>query len=399
MRDKLILFTAFFLAVSTHASAAPKLIAVEPISLIAQTPDAEGAVVTGKTIVTYENIKGDTLDIRLTGRDLMGNILWTTVIDSGSEEIATTATVDQQGNIWLAGTSSPLSVPESQSAVENVTNPDGVLSENEGSTREDLSILNLWQIGSLGESKTFLSLAVDFPILINGMSVSATGFSLIAKSESGPVLFNAKTDGTFAKPVPVGTLKTDLTSVVRNSDGTIHLFGSSSEALAGKRTVGIQDGVLIKTSPSGKITSIVRSSASKGVRIWNSATSSNFLTGTVKSGGTSEFAITKFTSKFAPTWTMRIPGAGNSIGLNTNLGNFIVALQPKLLKGIASWSPSKGQNAVLVFNAKGLITGAYSSPDFGGVVSASFTKDAGLVVLAYKRETNIPSIFRINLRA
>jgi hypothetical protein len=62
-----------------------------------------------------------------------------------------------------------------------------------------------------------------------------------------------------------------------------------------------------------KITSVVRSSAVKGKRIWNSATSTLLLGGEVVAGGKTETAITKFSSSFAPTWTYRFPSTGPAI--------------------------------------------------------------------------------------
>ena len=383
----------------THAAAAPKPISLKPIPIVADNVGAEGVVFSGKTIVTYENVQGSSLDILVTGRDIVGNILWARTIGSGLDEIATAITVDFNGDIWLAGSSNPspgLVPSESTTVIQNPINPDSISTEDVAPIRADMRVLNIWHVTALGETKTSLALTLENPVLVNALSVSVTGISVIALGETGPVLFNANLEGNFKKPVAIGAMKTELTSINRNDDGSIHLFGSSSENLYGKSLAGKQDGILIKTSSLGKVLSVVRSSISKGLRTWSSSTSSNFLTGNVATSSTSEIAITKFSSKFVPTWTTRIPGSGKSIGLNGPRGTFFVALTPKVLKGIDKWAPVKGQSAILAFNTQGIITAAYSVPSLGTVISASFSKDAGLILLAQKRGTKENSIFYLN---
>ena len=395
MRKSLALALVALLALSQGASAATKPLVLKPITLLGSALGAEGALVSGKTIITFENIESATLDVGIAGRDLSGKTLWNALIDSGSDEIATAATVDQQGNIWIAGTSSVVATADTQTAPVNPLNLDGVVTESDTPTRGDLTTLKVWEFSSLGESKTSLSLALEFPLLVNTISVNASGISIISLSEAGSVLINSKPDGVFQKPVRLGTTKTHLDIVNRNSDGTLSIFGSSSETLSGKKVMGVEDGILMKVSSLGKIISVVRSSAPKGIRSWSSATSGNFLTGTVSSRGKSEIAITKFTSAFSPSWTMRFPGGGKSIGINATSGNYFVALQPKVLQGVAKWSPGKDQNAVLALSSKGAITALYTSSELGPVISGSYSKEAGLILLAYKRGTTEISIFNL----
>lgn len=309
----------------TPTSAAPQPISLKSIPIIAENITAEGVVFSGKTIVTYENLQGVSLDILVTGRDTAGNILWTRTIGSELDEIATAITVDFKGDIWLAGSSNSstsLVSTESATAIQNPINPDSVSVEEVAPIRSDLKNLNLWHLTALGETRTSLALSLENPVLVNGISVSATGISVIAISGTGPVLISANLQGNFKKPVSIGAMKTELTSIIRNDDGSLHLFGSSSENLYGKKLAGKRDGILIKTSSAGKVLSVVRSSVSNGARVWSSSTPSNFLTGNVTTSSTSEIAITKFSSKFVPTWTTRISGSGKSIGVNGPRGSF-----------------------------------------------------------------------------
>lgn len=383
----------------TPTSAAPQPISLKSIPIIAENITAEGVVFSGKTIVTYENLQGVSLDILVTGRDTAGNILWTRTIGSELDEIATAITVDFKGDIWLAGSSNSstsLVSTESATAIQNPINPDSVSVEEVAPIRSDLNNLNLWHLTALGETRTSLALSLENPVLVNGISVSATGISVIAIGETGPVLISANLQGNFKKPVSIGAMKTELTSIIRNDDGSLHLFGSSSENLYGKKLAGKRDGILIKTSSAGKVLSVVRSSVSNGARVWSSSTPSNFLTGNVTTSSTSEIAITKFSSKFVPTWTTRISGSGKSIGVNGPRGSFFVALTPRKIKGLDKWVPAKGQSAIVVFNSQGIMTAAYSEPKLGSVIAAAFSKDSGIALLAQQRGSNQNSIFYLN---
>jgi hypothetical protein len=401
MGKKIFAVTLILLVGFTPATAAPKSISLKSIPLIADSLAAEALVFSGKTIVTYENIQGSSLDVLVTGRDITGNILWSRTIGSNQDEIATAMAIDSKGDIWLAGSSNlppAITSTESTTAIQSPINPDLVDLEDVAPIRTDMNVLNLWHVTALGETKTPFSLTLESPVLVNAISVTTTGISVITMGETGPILFNANLQGNFKKPTAIGSTKTELTSLVRNDDGSLHLFGSSSENLYGKSLAGKRDGILMKTNSAGRVLSVVRSSISNGMRAWSSSTPSNFLTGSVTTSSTSEIAITKFSSKFIPTWTTRISGSGKSLGVNGARGSFFVALAPRTLKGVTRWVPAKGQNALLIFNSQGILTAAYSSPNLGSVISASFSKDSGIVLLAEKRGSTENSIYYLNSR-
>jgi hypothetical protein len=100
--------------------------------------------------------------------------------------------------------------------------------------------------------------------------------------------------GKLEKEIKIGTIKSKFSAIFRGADGSTSLFGSSSETLGGKKLAGKVDGILLKVSKTGSISSVVRSSAAGAIRDWQSATATNFLTGVVKSGTKIETAITKF---------------------------------------------------------------------------------------------------------
>ncbi len=166
----------------------------------------------------------------------------------------------------------------------------------------------------LTSTNTLPTSSVVFPTAI---SVDRNGASLVGiiGTDKGSAGFLVNTDktGLFGKLLQIGLAATTADAIVRHTDGSFTVAGSSSETLAGKKVAGVTDGVLIKISKAQKITSVVRSSAVKGKRIWNSATSTLLLGGEVVAGGKTETAITKFSSSFAPTWTYRFPSTGPAI--------------------------------------------------------------------------------------
>jgi len=366
----------------TNASAAPKLVAVKSAVKWAESTEVELFTVTAESVITLKNVLTNTSNIEIQARDFAGTNLWSKTIDSGSDEVATAIATDNQGNIWLAGNSAVAASAETATAVGSALNPDNVTIENVTPLRQDMRQLTLWKISKVGEvTETFSSTQSEISI-VEAISISSTGISLIGARESGPFLISTNLKGEFGKELKIGTAKTKLNSVVRLGDGTVNLFGSSTETLAGKKLVGREDGVLIKVSKTGAISSVVRSTAPRAQRSWTSATSTLFLTGYVKSGTTSESAITKFTSSFAPTWTTRIASTGKSLAANGPNKSFYVALEPTAaIKGLAPIKLVKGQSFVLQFDSKGLLVGAFSAAEMSAVKAITFSAVGGLFLL------------------
>lgn len=366
----------------TTSNAAPKLVTVKSAVKWGESADIELFTVTNKAVVTVKNITNSTSDIEIQARDFAGANLWSKLIDSGSDEVASAITADNQGNIWIAGNSALPVSAETATAVGPALNPDNVAVEKVSPLRQDMRQLTLWKINTAGEvTDSFVSLLSEIS-LVDAISVSATGISVIGVRETGAFLISANIKGVFGKELKIGTAKTKLNAVVRLGDGTVNLFGSSTETLAGKKLVGREDGVLIKVSKAGAISSVVRSSAPRAQRSWTSATSNLFLTGSVKSGTTSESAITKFTSSFAPTWTTRVASTGSTLASTGPSNSFYVVLEPTAaVKVLAPAKLAKGQSIVLQFDSKGLLVNAFTAAELGKVKSTGFSAGGGLFLL------------------
>ena len=382
LRKFFVLTLISALVFPTTASAAPKLVTVKSAVKWAESAEVELFAVTAESVITLKNVLSNTSNIEIQARDFAGTSLWSKTIDLGSDEVATAISADNQGNIWLAGNSAAAASAETTTATGSALNPDNVAIENVTPLRPDMRQLTLWKINKVGEvTETYSNVQSEISI-VDAISVSPTGVSVIGSRESGPFLVSANLKGEFGKELKIGTAKTKLNSVVRLGDGTINLFGSSTETLLGKKLVGREDGVLIKVSKTGAISSVVRSSAPRAQRIWTSATSTLFLTGSVKSGTTSESAITKFTSSFAPTWTTRFASIGNTLASNGSNNSFYAVLEPTAaVKGLAPTKLVKGQSIVLQFDSKGSLINAFTAAELSQVKSTGFSAGGGLFLL------------------
>lgn len=374
------------------ANAAPKLVTVKAAVKWAESTDVELFTVTAESVATVKNVSTNTSNIEIQARDFAGAILWSKTIDSGSDEVATAITADNQGNIWLAGNSAAAVSVDTATATAGALNPDNVTLENVTPLRQDMRRLTLWKLNKVGDvTEAFSSIQSEIST-VDAISISPTGISIIGSRESGPFLISANLKGEFNKELKIGTAKTKLNSVIRLGDGSVNLFGSSSETLLGKKLVGREDGVLIKVSKIGSISSVVRSSAPRAQRSWTSATSTLFLTGSVRAGTSSESAITKFTSSFAPTWTTRFSSTGSTLASNGPNNSFYAVLEPTAaVKGLAPAKLAKGQNIVLQFDNKGLLINAFTAAELGQVKSTGFSAGGGLFLLT---ETGI---FRVGV--
>ena len=390
------------LGVSNVATAAPKKpvakqVTVKKLDLVTSAKDLEGLVVIGKTLITYSNSGGSNSNIVVTGLDATGVQLWQKVIDSGGDEVALAAAADTAGNLWISGASAPLPAISTGPTPTPADNPDGVLVEPSSPLRSDMNLLTLWKVSEQGELLATYSIAESTPPLINGISVNASGISVVGLLAEKSFLISASPLGAFGKLITVGTAKTQINSVVRNGDGSINLFGSSAETLGGKKVVGIRDGVLIKVNKSGNVVTVVRSSAPKGDRSWINADSSLALTGYVKTGKAIESAFTKFTNAFAPTWTIRFPSNGSSAVLSASGTTYAAIGSNSAVSGVNGWKPPANQLLLLALDSKGGITAAYGATELAEPISLSYSKEMGLYGLG-KASDGTLSIFHLNSR-
>jgi hypothetical protein len=362
------------------ADAAPKSIAASEITKIAPIAEHEGAAITAQGVTIFANTEKK---VTVTNLDFSGSQKWQLLVEGAPDQIAMAATSDKEGNIWLAGLTSAVSTSETKSATNNPVNVDGVVVEQVPSLRNELNTLTLWKISPAGSLIATYSESATSPILITAISHSTSGISIVGDRGAGTVLISATLGGKFTTAKPIGTAKSTFTSIIRNPDGSAQMYGSSSESLGGKKLVGLRDGILAKVNKSGALTSVVRSSANRATRTWQSATATYFLVGDVKAGGKNESAFTKFNSSFAPTWTLRLPSQGAQLAATAaSGGHYALFNSTSAIPGVTGWKPTAATPIVIRFDSKGAITQALKSSQVKSATSMAFIAGVGLVVVS-----------------
>jgi hypothetical protein len=375
------------LLVTPVSQAAPKKISVKPMQLLTTigTPDeVSGAVVSGKSIIVF-GTKASKAYARAIDR--AGKELWNLSLDQSAASIATAAAVDPAGDIWIAG-ATPLALglnPPAPTATplnpDNAAIPPSVFIS-------DLQAVTIWKVSAAGvlmSTNTLPTSSVLFPtaIAVDKNGASVVGIISNDKGNAG-FLTNVDLTGSFSKLLQIGLASTTADAVVRHSDGSITVAGSSSETLGGKKVAGLTDGVLIKISKALKITFVVRSSAAKGKRIWNSASNSLLLAGEVVAGGKTESAITKFSLAYAPTWSYRFASTGPTFSASSTQAFFISTGAVAQL----NWNPKTPTPLLLTFDSKGLITAADSGPiGQKEVLGLLISKELGVLALTSGAES------------
>jgi hypothetical protein len=378
---------------ATPADAAQKRVAVKKIEKIATLPTAELLLASKSSIITVGNIESTTSDISVGALNSDGTPSWSLNLDSGLDEIAMAATSDSAGNIWLAGFSATALVEETTTPTVVAENPDSVLVEPSEAARSDLNRLTIWKVTPSGELEASYYSSENLPGIITSISASKSGLSILGQYNQRSFIQAMSINGAFGNLAFIGTSKTFLNAIVRNSDGSSSVFGYSTETLGGKKLAAKQDGVLIKVSKSGSLTSVVRSSAIKAERSWLSADSNFLLSGYVKVGKKIESAITKFTPTFAPTWTLRVPSAGESLAITAGKTSIAAVNSTAPVTSLIGWKPTKPSLLLLSFDAKGLIIAAKGSADLGAPLALAYSKELGVVGLA-KASDGAVTLFR-----
>ena len=395
MKRFLVLLATLPLVFSSQSAVAvPKSVVVKAmVALNLATPITADTkmLVVGSSIVLLNDVS-----VRAIGAD--GNEKWRLALTQGASSIATAMAADSEGNIWVAGSSANARVvaPGATPSVAPV-NPDNVVVDPKVPVRADLTIATVWKLSNTGALVSTFTADNSSPLLVNSIALNAKGFTLggINATDAGfsGVVITSDLDGKFGKPIYLGTTDTSIDAVIRGTDSSVYAIGSSTETLAGKKTAGERDGIIAKYSSTGKLTSLVRSSAAKAKREWNSATNSLLLAGSVQVGTKVESALTKFATNLSPVWTYRFASTGSTLAaIGPNGTNFAVLTSKSAIKGISNWKPIKPSALLLTFDSKGALSDARTA---SGVPTAlGYSKDLGVVLMS-SGQTAV-SIFRVS---
>jgi hypothetical protein len=391
---RILLATLALVLSAPVAVAAPKAITPGLGSIFTAPIGSEAMVVSGKNTIFLANQSNSTADIEITALDQGQNKVWSRVIDSGVDEVATAMAIDPLGNIWLAGSSASLISGESATAITGIDNPDNVVLEGDAFLRTDMTNVGLWKLSAAGDLlATYQQSTPSIPV-VSSISVIHSGLSIVGSVDGKPFLLTATTSGIFGKVIYFGSSKSEFNAVARNPDGSSTIFGSSAETLAGKKVAGIRDGLLLKVSNTGAISSLVRSSANGAARSWVSGDSVNLTSGPVIVGKSTETAITKFNTKFAPTWTLRVSSTGASQSLSANGNSYLAVTSRAPIAGVLKWKPVKPALIVLTFDSKGVLKAATALPGLVKPLSLQYSQSRGVTGLAAASDGTV-SIFTL----
>ena len=399
------------------AQGATRTIAQTPMTLVKTLSPSEqttGMLVRGRIIYLIGTVTGVvSTDGFIQALDSTGTVLWSLPLDNGANEIATAATFDSSGNIWVVGSAqrpqpspSPTLTPSltptptptasatptpttsatpSASATPTVLNPDGVIVEPSIPMRPELTYLSLWKVSSRGALLGSYMYDMKSAFLVRGAAVVNNALAVVGliptSSGHAGLLMRSDLNGNFTKPILIGKTDTELNAVVKRRDGSLVLLGSSSEKIAKQSRKGNKDGIVVVVTPLGKISSLVRSSNISSTRSWQSGTNSFFLGGDSIGKAKSEAVVTKFGSTLLPSWTMRFASLGPAIVADGPTSHFFALSTVGAVAGVRGWKPSKPSVLVLGLDPKGVLKGAYGASAMTTPLAVGYSRDLGLVVL------------------
>ncbi|MEY4024006.1 MAG: hypothetical protein RLZ23_967, partial [Actinomycetota bacterium] len=93
---------------------------------------------------------------------------------------------DPTGNVWIAGASAAPIATESATVQVQAENPDGVVTEPNSKLRGDMNLVTLWKVSPAGDLLNTYTLAQSAPALINAISATNSGVSVVGQLMDKP---------------------------------------------------------------------------------------------------------------------------------------------------------------------------------------------------------------------
>jgi len=358
-----LLLSALLIVTTTPVSATP----VNPLVIIKTIPmdqDVAGMLVGDSAIYLFGNTQTGGY---VTALNKDGSQKWLHSFSDLTAFTIAAGALDANGNIWLAGASAaPIAMPSAVNPSPTAANPDGVVIGDDGAIRPDLTNLTLWKVSSAGSGAGKYQLPLTAPVLPTSLSVSKSGISIVAWQSAGSLFVSADLLGKFGKTLNIGKTTTTLDKVIRNSDGSSILLGSSTELFLGNKAIGVRDGLIIKVDATPKIVQSVRSGEKGATRNWAFATESLLLGGYLKNKTTTQATITKFETTFKPAWSVRYKSTSSAVVANGSNTTYYAAYE------------NSGAGVLITFdkNGKNVATNSF----LGQPVAMEFNKVFGLFI-------------------
>jgi len=312
----------------------------------------------------------------------LGAPLWNIRLGSNANEIATSAAIDLDGSIWIAGATSALVSPNPTAIPPKALNPDNVILDPTAAVSTPLNRIKIWQISSSGNLlNSFEYIGED---IINPKKLLVTDSNLIIlgsiydKSSVAGFYLSASKSGVFTPIIKFGSKSTQINSAISNKDGSITAVGSSGELLLKVKPLSKVDAVTLKISSAGVLQQVARATLKTTSRSWSSIDAGLLQGGRVTYSNKTEAAITKFSALGKPVWNVRYSAKSSALVANGS-NSWATYISSGAIKGVPAWKPKAATPVLIEFGKKGEVISSHtlSAP----AVAIAANNEIGTVVI------------------
>ena len=312
----------------------------------------------------------------------LGAPLWNIRLGSNANEIATSAAIDIDGSIWIAGATSALVSPNPTAIPPKVLNPDNVILDPTAAVSTPLNRIKIWQISSSGNllnSFEYIGENIINPkkLLVTDSNLIILG-SIYDKSSVAGFYLSASKSGVFTPIIKFGSKSTQINSAISNKDGSITAVGSSGELLLKVKPLSKVDAVTLKISSAGVLQQVARATLKTTSRSWSSIDAGLLQGGRVTYSNKTEAAITKFSALGKPVWNVRYSAKSSALVANGS-NSWATYISSGAIKGVPAWKPKTPAPVLIEFGKKGEVISSHtlSAP----AVAIAANNEIGTVVI------------------
>ena len=312
----------------------------------------------------------------------LGAPLWNIRLGSNANEIATSAAIDLDGSIWVAGATSALVTPNPTAIPPKALNPDNVILDPTAAVSTPLNRIKIWQISSSGNllnSFEYIGENIINPkkLLVTDSNLIILG-SIYDKSSVAGFYLSASKSGVFTPIIKFGSKSTQINSAISNKDGSITAVGSSGELLLKVKPLSKVDAVTLKISSAGVLQQVARATLKTTSRSWSSIDAGLLQGGRVTYSNKTEAAITKFSALGKPVWNVRYSAKSSALVANSS-NSWATYISSGAIKGVPAWKPKAATPVLIEFGKKGEVISSHtlSAP----AVAIAANNEIGTVVI------------------
>ncbi len=312
----------------------------------------------------------------------LGAPLWNIRLGSNANEIATSAAIDLDGSIWVAGATSALVTPNPTAIPPKALNPDNVILDPTAAVSTPLNRIKIWQISSSGNllnSFEYIGENIINPkkLLVTDSNLIILG-SIYDKSSVAGFYLSASKSGVFTPIIKFGSKSTQINSAISNKDGSITAVGSSGELLLKVKPLSKVDAVTLKISSAGVLQQVARATLKTTSRSWSSIDAGLLQGGRVTYSNKTEAAITKFSALGKPVWNVRYSAKSSALVANSS-NSWATYISSGAIKGVPAWKPKAATPVLIEFGKKGEVISSHTLSAPAVVIAAN--NEIGTVVI------------------